>query len=255
MRQYDPQQPVLFSHIPKCAGSSFVRLLRDWFGEEYHKLNQDERRDIILPRVPTQDRKGRWLPQVRCIHGHFNHGRGYGLPSFYPEVQQYFSILRDPFDLAVSMYFFAKGRSRRGEFWFRGQCVDINQQFPNVEDYVQAFPYWFYDHLPQDVTLDNYEERMRSRFVYLGIFEDLQNSVDHLAMILGKPKTQLPHFNVSVYDEPVPEHLREGFYRDYPLLKKIYDLAVSTYRLPGYTFPGNGSPALVPTANSADRME
>ena len=93
-----------------------VRLLRNRFGDTYHKLNQDETKDIMLPRVPTQDEQGRWLDHVKCIHGHFNHGRGYGLPYFYSELDQYFTILRDPFDLTCSMYFFAKGRSIRGEF-------------------------------------------------------------------------------------------------------------------------------------------
>ncbi|NKB41221.1 MAG: hypothetical protein GKR86_09285, partial [Ilumatobacter sp.] len=196
-----------------------------------------EDRDIILPGVETQDSKGNWLENVRCIHGHFNHGRGYGLPYFYPELDQYFSILRDPFDLAVSMYFFAKGRSRAGRFWFRGEAVDISKQFPNVESYVNAYPYWLFDHLPQDVTLENYEEKIRSRFIYIGIFEDLQTTIDNLGRVLGKASASLPHVNVSTYDEPIPERLREGFYADYPLLKKVYDLAVDTYRLEGYRFP------------------
>jgi hypothetical protein len=246
MRQYDPSKPLIYTHIPKCAGSSVVRLLRHWFGDQYHKLNQDERRDIILPRVETQDAKGNWLENVRCIHGHFNHGRGYGLPYFYPELDQYFSILRDPFDLAVSMYFFAKGRSRAGRFWFRGEAVDISKQFPNVESYVNSYPYWLFDHLPQDVTLENYEEKIRSRFIYIGIFEDLQTTIDNLGRVLGKASASLPHVNVSTYDEPIPERLREGFYADYPLLKKVYDLAVDTYRLEGYSFPGEGSPAIPP---------
>lgn len=248
MRQYDPSKPLIYTHIPKCAGSSVVRLLRHWFGPHYHKLNQDERRDIILPRVETQDAQGRWLPNVKCIHGHFNHGRGYGLPYFYPELDQYFTILRDPFDLAVSMYFFAKGRSKEGRFWFRGEAIDLNQQFPNVESYVNSYPYWLFDHLPQDVTLDNYEERIRSRFIFLGIFEDLQTTIDNLGKLLGMESATLPHFNVSTYDENIPERLREKFYADYPLLKKVYDLALNTYKLGGYEFPSDGGPAIAPAA-------
>ena len=233
MRKYDPDKPLIYTHIPKCAGTSFVQLLRNWFGDQYHKLNQDETQDIILPRVPTQDENGNWLPNVRCIHGHFNHGRGYGLPYFYPEVDQYFTILRDPFDLIVSMYFFVKGRSQEGRFWFRGEQVDISRRFPTVDTYVKSYPYWLFHHLPQDVNLENYQAALAERFVYIGVFEDLQTSVNNLGKILGKPHRELPHINPSSYDEPVPEHLREPFYHDYPLLKKIYDFAKLHYR-PGF---------------------
>ena len=109
MRTYDPSQPIIFTHMPKCGGSSFIRLLREWFGSGYHKLNQDETQDVLLPRIATRDDTGNWLPEVQCIHGHFDNGRGYGLPYFYPEINQYFTILRDPFDIAVSMFFFCKG--------------------------------------------------------------------------------------------------------------------------------------------------
>ncbi len=233
MKKYDPEKPVIYTHIPKCAGTSIVTMLRSWFGAGYHKLNQDETRDILLPKIETQSPDGKWLPGVKCIHGHFNHGRGYGLPYYYPEVDQYFTILRDPFDLVVSMYFFAKGRSSQGKFWYRGEQVDFRSQFPSVDHYVRSYPYWLFNHLPQDLTLDNYEEYLEQRFIYIGIIEDLQTSVANLGAILGKPYFELPQLNVSTYDEKVPTTLREQFYYDYPLLRRIYDFALQNYRRGG----------------------
>ena len=64
--------------------------------------------------------------------------------------------------------------------------------------------------------------------------------------MLGKASASLPHVNVSTYDEPIPERLRERFYADYPLLKKVYDLAFDTYRLEGYSFSEEGKPAIPP---------
>ena len=230
MRPYDPEQPLIYTHIPKCAGSSVVRLLKHWFQNDYHKLNQDETQDILLPRVATRDNDGNWLPHVKVIHGHFNHGRGYGLPYFYPEINQYFTILRDPFDVLVSMYFFAKGRSREGKFWYRGAAVDLREVYPSVEHYVRSYPYWLFDHLPVDITLANYREKLAEKFVYIGVFEDLQTTVNHLAGMLGREPAELPHVNVSTYDEPIPEHLREQVYHDYPLLKRLHEFALETYR-------------------------
>ena len=263
MKTYDPDKPLIYTHIPKCAGTSFVQLLREWFGPRYHKLNQDETQDIVLPHVPIRGEHGRRLPDVGCIHGHFNHGRGYGLPYFYPDVDQYLrccetrDLMLVKFDIVCSMYFFAKAqvscsppplvfhdcetldivsyffakaRSAAGQFWFRGQPVDIRQQHPNLESYVRDYPYWLFDHLPQDLTLANYEELLPERFVYIGILEDMPTSIKNLATVLDQPQSTLPRANVSTYDEAIPEHLRPAFYQQYPLLEKIYQFAVENYQ-------------------------
>ncbi len=230
MRAFDPSQPLIYSHIPKCAGSSVVKLLRTWFKSSFHQLIQDETQNIVLPRMATQDADGNWLPNVKIIQGHFDHGRGYGLPYFYPEINQYFTIYRDPFDMLVSMYFFVKGKSKQGEFWNRGRQVDIRETFSDVQDYLRYYPRWMFDHLPVNLTMHKLEDKLRERFIYIGLFEDLQTTVDKLAIIFGKETMELPRFNVSEYDEPIPEHLRGRFYQDYPLLKRIHDFAVANYR-------------------------
>jgi hypothetical protein len=155
------------------------------------------------------------------------------LPYYYPEVTQYFTMLRDPFDLTVSMYFFAKGRSSQGQFMFRGEQVDFSALFPTVDSYLKAYPDWLFHHFPQDITLDNFQAKLTSKFVYIGIVEDLGKSVQMLANILGKPEVEVPVLNASEYDEIIPEHLREGFYHDYPLLKAIYEFAKNNYLRPG----------------------
>lgn len=231
-RVYNPLEPVVFTHIPKCAGTSFIRVLRFWFRKSYCHLIQDESKDIKLPKVPVLEQDGSFRQDIKCIHGHFNHGRGYGLPYHYPEIDQYITILRDPFDIVVSMYFFFKGKSLRGEFFHRGKQVDVRDQFPSVEHYVRNYPDWLFDHLPQDISLANYEEQIRRRFIYVGLFEDMQTSIDVLAAIFGKSTMDMPVKNVSQYDEPVPEKLRERFYEDFPLLHKIYQFVKNRYRDP-----------------------
>ena len=86
-----------------------------------------------------------------------------------------------------------------------------------------------FSHLPQNLTLANYREKLASQFVYIGVFEDMQTSINRLASALNQPTMTLPVSNASEYDETVPEELREQFYFDYPLPKKIYDFAVENY--------------------------
>lgn len=231
-RVYDPAAPLIFTHIPKCAGTSFIRVLRFWFREAYCHLIQDETKDIKLPKVTVFNEDGSFRQDIKCIHGHFNHQRGYGLPDHYPEVKQYITIMRDPFDIVVSMYFFFKGKSIRGEFFNRGEQIDVRDRFPTVEHYVRNYPDWLYDHFPQNICLNNYQEQIRKRFIYIGLFEDMQTSIDVLAAIFGKNSMEMPKKNVSNYDEPVPERLRDRFYRDFPLLLKIHQFVKDRYRDP-----------------------
>ena len=237
---------MIFTHIPKCAGTSFIRLLRRWFREGYCHVHQDESTDRPLGRADTKDDTGEWNEYVRVIHSHFDAGRGYGLPNHYPEIQQYFALMRDPFDVLVSMYFFAKGRSQRGEFKYRGKTVDIREHFPDVSAYVAADQAWLENHLPTDMTEDNCEEYVASRFVYLGNFENLQESIDHLAFVLGKRRQILDRKNQANYDEELPESLRELIYERYPRARRFHEVSQSTYRVPGFD-----SASIEPAINAA----
>lgn len=234
MRPYDPDQPVIFAHIPKCAGTSFIRLLRQWFGDEYYHphVNESEQ-GTTLPKRALKDENGDWCDDIRCIHAHFDHGRGYGLPYHFPEVTQYFSFIRDPFDIVVSMYFFAKGKSAKGEFLYDGRQVDIREQYPSIEHYVKEPPTWLYNHFPQDITLENYREQVPERFIYLGLFDEMDVSIRELGKILNKPNVELPKKNQSHYDEDVPERLRLEFYEEHPLLVGIYEIAKENYLVSG----------------------
>lgn len=185
-----------------------------------------------MERVTTKDAQGRWLPEVKCIHAHFDHRRGYGLPYFYPEVDQYITILRDPFDIIVSMYFFAKGKATTSGFFHEGKQVDFCALYPTLKSYVEDHPVWLYDHLPQDLTLENVDQYVQERFVYIGVFEDMSTSVDQLRRILGKAPMTMPKWNQSTYNEPVPEDLRHWFYHNHPLLDRLYKIATATYREP-----------------------
>jgi len=230
--EYDPRQPLIFTHVPKCAGTSIVRVLRHWFRGHYYHTFTEDRLGLPMTRIPTRDPTGNWNRDVHCIHAHFDHRRGYGLPYFYPEIKQYVTIFRDPFDIVVSMYFFAKGKAKAGAFFHEGKQIDFCQLYPNLEAYVHSHPVWLYDHLPQDLTLFRLRQDLKSRFVYIGIFEDMATSIQQLQLKLNKHPIEMPLRNVSKYDEEVPESLRNWFYHNHPLLFEIYQFARDTYRQP-----------------------
>lgn len=52
-------------------------------------------------------------------------------------------------------------------------------------------------HMLKGLNLDNYESYLDSKFIYVGILEDFQSSVDIMANILDKPTVEVSKENVS----------------------------------------------------------
>src|SRR6185369_3109188 len=99
--------------------------------------------------------------------------------------------------MELSHYFHAKGL---GENRFReGKPAPIRAQFPDVKVYLRLTKCYLTDFFPYEVTLDNYEEMFEKYFVYVGITEELQTSVDGLAERLGFASVPIERLNTSVH--------------------------------------------------------
>src|SRR5215468_759555 len=102
MRPYNKDKPLISLHIPKCGGSSFHAVLERWFGMGLY---------LHYFRGPLNEERPRKyeLKSGTCVHGHFSRRRKTGVLDYYPEAEQFIIIVRDPFEMAVSYYFYAKG--------------------------------------------------------------------------------------------------------------------------------------------------
>ena len=70
---------------------------------------------------------------------------------------------------------------------------------------------------------------MEKYFVYVGVLEDLQTSVNVLASRLGFPSVEIPRFNISEWDEEASEELREEYMNNNKLEYAIYNYALKKY--------------------------
>ncbi len=100
-------QPLfLYLHLPKTAGVAVRNLLAAHYREE-------QVRDVIGPDYLASEQSIRELDaaqksRVGLIAGHFS----YGLHKAFDRPCQYFSMLRDPVDRMVSLYYFTRSNSR-----------------------------------------------------------------------------------------------------------------------------------------------
>ena len=103
MRVYDPESSLFSLHIPKCGGQSMRQLLETWYGNQF-RIHYFQQFNAMPPRHEL-------APGI-CVHGHFNHAKGFGIKAYYPEATQFITVLRDPMEMALSNYFFWKKKER-----------------------------------------------------------------------------------------------------------------------------------------------
>lgn len=224
MIAYNPREPLISLHVPKCGGTSFERALKQWFGRYlfYHYHHQASGTDP--QRHNLKHRLFRWrYKRGVCVHGHFNHFRGYGVADYYPDSRQFITILRDPFDLHRSNYFFGKRFA-----WFdpdTGIKATTDERYGNIDRYFEQTESYMMNFLPRTMTLENYQAIIETRFVFIGTVEAYQQSLDILSQRLGKPPVSIGRANTSVYNESLSDEARTRarFREQHPLEYAIYD--------------------------------
>lgn len=233
MRPYDSAKTLIGIHIPKCAGSSMQHVMRRWFGRRMHWHYFDERANQMPQRFRpglVMQLAGSITGRGSCVYGHFNRTRGSGIEDYYPGAEQFFTIIRDPLSTTLSRYFSAKKLG--GQRMRSGKPAPIAERYASLDAFVAdqiAQPY-FVNYLPGPLTAEDYDEILATRFVYVGVAEDLQTSVDCLAVRLGFSSVAVPHVNRSTHDETLDPALASAFVAQRPLEYAIYHYALEHYR-------------------------
>ena len=233
MKIYDSRKALISIHIPKCAGSSFQRILKSWFKRRFRRHYHDETQNKPPKKYTLYSSfLLKELQRDLCIHGHFNNNRGNGVRDYYPEAEQLITVIRDPFDVHLSNYFYVKREAQnqcRGAYRF-GKRHPILENGWDLEGYLrEAKKSYICQFFPPEITLDNYQQVLETQFLYIGIAEELQSSVNILAQKLNFPNRTVPHRNVSEWTESVPDGAREEFEENNRLEVLIYKYAKNNW--------------------------
>jgi hypothetical protein len=223
-QNYNPKRPIVIANVCPEAHELLAPVLDQWFGAAHHPIEIDEVSDPReLLRTVTRE-SGKWKKSVKCVSAVFDQRVSIGVPEWLPANHQLVTFVGDPFTLAVSEY---QRQLQQPNFWHRGQRVEFAQLFPTLDSFLQRYPDWLYARLPQDLTLANLSQKLGSEFLFVGLLESLQESVDQLATVIGQPTIELTKVwskgNVAVGSESQ----RQKFYAQYPRPKAIYDFAIS----------------------------
>ncbi|MEB3100425.1 sulfotransferase family 2 domain-containing protein [Ferviditalea candida] len=92
-----PQQPVLlFLHVHKTGGTTLRSIINKQYPAEECLFLYDQEHDMSNGKYPPNKLEG-----IRCIYGHFH----FGIHRFIPQPSTYITMLRDPVERVVSLYY------------------------------------------------------------------------------------------------------------------------------------------------------
>jgi len=209
MIAYDAAKPLISLHIAKCAGHTFRPVLEKLFKNRsfIHYFLQNNSPPLKHPLKPGI-----------CIHGHFIKTRKSGVQDYYPEVDQFITVLRDPLEAAISNYFYWKTKARARQLKNRMITPGGDHDYGNIDDFFCKRPKSnMLDFMPWEMTRENYKEILETKFVWIGLVENLQTHVDKLAEALGVAAVTMERLNTSQRDEELSKTLRRNFIGNSPL--------------------------------------
>lgn len=205
----------VFHHLIKCGGTSVFNALDKWFQiESDYKPAGTSDQSILFNNINMYNKyklnTENFNPET-CLVAHFDTD-GYHLHQRYPEVinkkdrYKIFTFVREPLDLAISLYYYKYSSSEyirktplRKFLSYHYNLLSI--QFPcNETNYMEVLDKYF----------------------FIGLVEDLQESLDKLGNLIGKKSVNVPVINKSVKDSQIEEILKDSnFIVEYKKRNKI----------------------------------
>jgi tetratricopeptide (TPR) repeat protein len=218
----DQDSLCVFHHIPKCAGSSFNRLLHSHYGDRFlylSMLHEYERLRALGP--------GPWFVSGRIVWG--CHGCVPG-----DRRTAYVTFLREPRRLFLSLRHF---------LWKQGLMQKSQEEY-----LFNGYQSNFLVHWLGSGSLALAKERLEGLFLHFGLVERMEDSLRLMAPDLGLTLEVMPRVNVSGASSLRLDGLEQAFLDMNALDMELYAWAEALFSQRAAALPP------IPTAEPCDSV-
>jgi len=208
--------PKLISvHFPKAAGSSLVKAYEMSFGRD--RVLRDDENDpldpcgiMYLDPARYEQLKPTSLSEYAVIHGHFHVGCYDRIPGALRVV-----VLREPIDNIISIYYYWKLISRRGDTGYKGHCLYryFCEAQPSLLEFAEI------PAIRHMMTRVYFRDVDMSRFDVIGDYVDANGYLQQVANLIGTDLGRLPRVNVTESSDERRAALEDG-----RMLSRLRDL-------------------------------
>lgn len=200
-------------HTPKSSGTALAAALQAIYGEALAVETCDDPANPLSPRAidpVSYNERNRTLPQgIRCVHGHFHPAQ------FRPDAAPLFTLLREPVENLVSIYFYWKALGRHGnplhDYWLdSGLDLIKTAHLPALR--------WLF-------SRTYFGDFDMARFALIGCYEERETAMNRLGQLIGVPIDMALRKNVTGHDPDRDEVLGNP-----KLLARLRDILIDDMR-------------------------
>jgi hypothetical protein len=211
-----PSLELVSLHIPKTAGTSLRGILFDHFGAGLAKLDLYDSGNLKFNDQVWVDRQ--WPKQTRAVHGHFKYDSIGGLlPS--PAETPWITWVRHPVERVVSNYYFLR------------QVIEQRIQEQPDENLWSRMGKTIEEFVAHEANCNVMSAFLHSapleQFAFIGIQDDFEQEIQHMAAVLQWPKLTNRLYNTTG-NKPssISAELRRWIEQHNALDLELYDRAL-----------------------------
>ncbi len=226
-----PEGAVLFMHIPKTAGTSIRHLLDPLLPPETRLYLYPKSPSFAIPPDEFADQPRDARDRLRFVMGHFR----FGIHEALDQPTQYITMVRDPIDRLISLYYHHKRLPRsldhqrvtEGDLSFEEALQDRSLLPPNAM--VRQIAGNTVPGKPSDRDLmDSALANIKAHFAAVLFMEDMPGSMARLSGVMGSELSDLPRKNSGMprpardaMDPSLLGRLREANQLDIELYERL----------------------------------